>query len=662
MNRVRLYVLVSIALAVAVLVPWFGTHAQTQANPKVEFIHTGDWQSGDKVSFTIRGMVVDNPAPEDNKQQPTQAQSTAGATLQGYVVDMEDPKGNKTEIPWQPLIEYSVPSVEGPITATLIGPGGARVGTAQIQVYKAGTSIPLQVATQSSGTLVAPPISQIGQSYKVYSPSGTLKGEGDATLTVGGSSGSASVESKALAESPHSAVFEPMGLKPGPTTFTVKEGPALEASFTVSVIAIGLDTSRLQTRGQTGMLELKVTGFPTDPDALHKLMASVPVVTLVNETPSILAFTQGPQQITWSVHESEVQNGTWTQDIPTVARQRGQFQMTATATTSALINPSSSSPGVSHYQQPSSAAGSKEESQQPTVTGDEQFVLAQNTGGGGGNARAGSSGGGCPPGTVFMRGKLSQEGRPPVVYFTDEATAVKILLPPGGNIAAGLKAGDTVGICFKVGVKADSKNSGLTVKGAMYQVSPDDPVWGEGRFIPGPVTKDKDGNYWIEDYRTGLKYQLNKDNCDPDALIARQEKEAAGAKKANKNPPTFEEKDTAYWKWLRAKTIHDAWEKKKQLFEDWRAAKKEWDANPDPKKGVAPRPPVAPDATEPPKPGEEQLYPGVKGTIVPPAKAGEFPKITCKDVKVGALELPAREGGGIGSGWPRASLGFLPLS
>jgi hypothetical protein len=34
MNRVRLYVLVSIALAVAVLLPWLGTHAQTQANPK----------------------------------------------------------------------------------------------------------------------------------------------------------------------------------------------------------------------------------------------------------------------------------------------------------------------------------------------------------------------------------------------------------------------------------------------------------------------------------------------------------------------------------------------------------------------------------------------------------------------------------------------------
>jgi hypothetical protein len=647
MNRVRLYVLVSIALAVAVLVPWFGTHAQTQANPKVEFIHTGDWQSGDKVSFTIRGMVVDNPAPENNQQQPTQAQSAAGSTLTGYVVDMEDPKGNKTEIPWQPLIQYSVPSVEGPITATLIGPGGAQVGTAQIPVYKAGTSIPLQLPTQPSGSLVAPPISQLGQSYKVYSPSGTLNGQGDATLTVGGSSGSASVESKALAESPHSAVFEPTGLKPGPTIFTVKEGPGLEASFTVSVIAVGLDTSRLQTRGQTGTLELKVTGYPTNPDELHKLMASNPVVSLVNETPSILAFTQGPQQITWTVHESEVQNGTWTQDIPTVARQRGQFQMTATATTSALINPSSSSPSVAQYQQPSSSAGSKEEAQQPAAAGDEQFVLAQNSGGGGGQSRTG--GGGCPPGTVFMRGKLSQAGTPPMVYFTDEATGVKILLPRGGAIDPRLKAGDTAGICFKVGVKADSKNSGLTVNGAMYQVLPDDPVWGDGRFIPGPVTKDKDGNYWVEDFRTGLRYQVDKDNCDPEALIARQEKEAAAAKKANKNPPTFEEKDAAYWKWLRAKTIHDAWEKKKQLFDDWRAAKKEFEAE-NPGKVFPQKPPVPPDANEPPKPGEEQLYPGARGTITPPAKAGDFPKITCKDVKVGALGPPAR-----GSGWPLAS-------
>jgi hypothetical protein len=640
MNRVRVYVLVSIALAVAVLVPWLGTHAQTQANPKVEFIHTGDWQSGDKVSFTIRGVVVDNPAPENNQQQPTQAESAAGATLRGYVVDMEDPKGNKTEIPWTPLIEYSVPSVEGPITATLIGPGGARVGTAQIPVYKTGTSIPRLLPTQSSETLVAPPISQIGQTYQVYSPAGTLNGQGDATLIAGGSPGSAVIESKALAESPHSAVFEPTGLKPGPTTFTVKEGPALEASFTVSVIAIGLDTSRLQTRGQTGTLVLQVTGFPTDTDALRKLMASNPVVNLVNQTPNILAFTQSPPHITWTFHESEVQNGMWTQNIPTVAQQRGQFQMTATVTTSALTNPSSS-PSAPQSGNPSSSAGSNQQQNPPAATGDEQFVLAQggqNSGGGGGQSRAG--GGGCPPGTVFMRGKLSQAGTPPLGYFTDEATGVKILLPRGGNIAPGLKAGDTVGICFKVGVKADSKNSGLTVNGAMYQVSPDDPVWGDGRFIPGPVTKDKDGNYWVEDFRSGLRYQLDKDNCDPDALIARQEKDAAAAKAAKKNPPTFEEKDAAYWKWFRAKTIHDAWEKKKQLFDDWRAAKKEWDAK-NPNKVFPEKPPVPPDANEPPKPGEEQLYPGARGTITPPAKADDFPKITCKDVKVGALSYPA---------------------
>jgi hypothetical protein len=258
-----------------------------------------------------------------------------------------------------------------------------------------------------------------------------------------------------------------------------------------------------------------------------------------------------------------------------------------------------------------------------------------------------------------MRGKLSQAGRPPVGYFTDEATGARFPLPPGGKIAPGLKAGDTVGICFKVGVKADSKNSGLTVNGAMYSVSPDDPVWGDGRFIPGRVYKDKDGNYWVEDFRSGLTYQLDKDNCDPDALIARQEKDAAAAKK---DPPTFEQQEAAYWKWLRAKTIHDAWEKKKQLFEDWKAAKKEWDESKDPKKGLAPRPPVAPDATEPPKPGEEQPYPGAKGTIAPPAKAGDFPKITCKDVKVGALAPPAREGGGIGSSrlWLAASFAVVP--
>ena len=396
MNRARFSFLVSIALVVTVFVPWLSTHAQPQANPqpqansKVQFIHTDDWQSGDEVSFTIRGVVVDNNPPEDNKQpnqgqsaqQSTQSQSGAGANLQGYVVEMEDPKGNKTQIPWTPLIQYSVPNVEGPITATVIGPGGAQVGTTQIPVYKAGTSIPVQVTTQSSGTsqvptqssgtLVAPPISQMGQTYQIYSPSGALNGQGDATLIVGGSSSSSSTTSeiKALAESPRSAVFEPTELKPGPTTFTVKEGPALEASFTVSVIGIGLDTRRLQTRGQVGTLVLQVTGFPTDPDALHKLMASNPVVNLVNQTPSILAFTQSPPHITWTVHESEVEGGMWTQNIPTVAQQRGQFQMTATVTTSALIN---SSVSVVQSEQPSSPPGT------PTAMRNSQFVSAQQT-------------------------------------------------------------------------------------------------------------------------------------------------------------------------------------------------------------------------------------------------------------------------------------------
>ena len=369
MNRVRLCVIVSIALAVAVLVPWLSTHAQDQGNSKVEFIHTGDWQPGDEVSFTVRGVVEDNKPEPKQGQEPKQDENAAGATLQGYVVEMEDPKGKKSRIPWTPLLHYSVPALQGPITATLIGPTGAHLGTARIPVSQAGTSIPQQLPEQPSGTLVAPPISQIGQPYRVYSPSGKLNGHGDATLIARGSHSSAPIECKALAESPHSAVFEPRGLKPGPATFTVKEA-AIDSTFAVSTIGIGLDTSRLQTKGQAGALLLKVTGFPTNRDELHKLVASShPVVTLVNETPHILAFTQHPQQITWSVQESEVRDGTWTQDIPTLARQRGQFQMTATAATPGLINPSD---GAAQYIVSSSPAGPNEEHKPPKGTGYEK--------------------------------------------------------------------------------------------------------------------------------------------------------------------------------------------------------------------------------------------------------------------------------------------------
>ena len=629
MNRVRFYVLVSIALAVAVLVPSLGTHAQTQANPKVEFIHTGDWQSGDKVSFTIRGMVVDSPTPENNQQQPTQSQSAAGATLRGYVVDMEDPKGNKTQIPWKPLIEYSVPSVEGSITATLIGPGGVHVGTARIPVYNAGTSIPLQLPTQSSATLVAPPISQIGQPYKVYSPSGALSGHGDATLIAGGSPGSEPIVSTALAESPHSAVFEPSGLKPGPTTFTVKEGPALEASFSVSVIGIGLDTRRLQTRGQTGTLVLQVTGFPTNPDELHKLMASNPVVSLVNETPNILAFTQGSQQMTWDVHESEVQDGTWTQDIPTLAQQRGQFQMTATATTSALINPSS---GMAQSEQPSPPATPNEEHNPPTKAGDEQFVSTEQTGGQNQKPDARQGVGGCPGTNGWMRGKLSLKNGD--VYLTDEsgvevklsgpltasqvqlnavqaqATAARLpaqkraLLQQAALLTqtvateqAALKAaamrGDTWYICFPVDKKANpANNTGLTVAPG-YLPFPDNPkLVGDVRYVSGKVTKetdkDKGDTYWIVDERTGLKYQIVLgNNCDQ------------------------------VWK-----KPHEKWQKQKNAYDDYPDLKKAWDMD---KKGP---PPV-----KPPKPGPEppEIEPNavdVSGTIIP-GKDGKTPTIEC---------------------------------
>jgi len=90
------------------------------------------------------------------------------------------------------------------------------------------------------------------------------------------------------------------------------------------------------------------------------------------------------------------------------------------------------------------------------------------------------------------------------------------------------------------------------------------------------------------------------------------------------------------------------------LFDDWRAAKKEFEAE-NPGKVFPQKPPVPPDANEPPKPGGEQPYPGARGTITPPAKAGDFPKITCKGRENWRTRSTGEGRCGIGSGWPLAS-------
>jgi hypothetical protein len=249
--------------------------------------------------------------------------------------------------------------------------------------------------------------------------------------------------------------------------------------------------------------------------------------------------------------------------------------------------------------------------------------------GGGPDPRLGGRGGGCPANVpVPMVGKLSQEGTPPMMYFTDSASGVKILLP---NYVGNLKPGDTVVICFSVAKKANPENNtGLTVND--YRVLPENLFnLGDVRYIPGFVTKDKDGNYWIVDSRTGLKYQIVPGkNCDPDDWIAQHDKERESRK--------FKERHAAW------KKKHEEWEKKKDKYDEWQTAYDAWKALPNgPKKGTAP--------PQPPKPGPEPIEPeptpvSVPGTIQPPAKVGEFPKMTCVDVaKLRGQAVPERRGG-----------------
>lgn len=365
MNRVGLYVLVPVALVTAVLVPRIGGPVRAQGNPKVEFIHTGDWQSGDEVSFTVRGVVEDDQQKAGEKQ----TESEPSAAARG-VVEVKDENGNITRMPWTPVLHYTVPAATSFVTATKIAPGGAYIATTRIPVAKAGTPISLQTTEPPTASVVAPPIAQVGKPYRIYSPAGKLTGRGEATLIARGSAGTAPVECKSLAESPHSAVFEPKGLKSGPASFTLREDHVFEATFPVSVIGVNLDTSRVYKVGQPGTLVLEVTGFPQSRTELRKLMASKPVVSLVNETSAILAFTRDPERITWPIQESEVQEGTWRRDIPVIARHAGKFEITATASAPGLINPS----GVTaYYKGPSPPAGpngekNPDDSKKPPLT------------------------------------------------------------------------------------------------------------------------------------------------------------------------------------------------------------------------------------------------------------------------------------------------------
>ncbi len=311
--------------------------ATAEQKPAVEFIHTGDWQSGDNVSFTIRGMVV------DDRPEATGAPEQRGE-FTGYVVEVSDPKGKKSKIPWAPLLRMAAPVSTGYLTAALLDPKGKRVAASTIPVLHKNYPTAVTMLEPPAGNVAAPPLHQAGRLYRIVSPRGTLNGDGRVTKLIARRENGPPVEYQPLAESPHSAIFSPATLQPGPHVFTVQEGSKFEEEFRVHVLGIRLDTSRIYKVGQKGTLVVEVTGFPTGKAELHGLMGQAPLVTVVNKKPAILAFTDEPQRLARKLPESEFRDGKWALEIAVLAVARGQFEITSTVSTLGYVNSGTARP------------------------------------------------------------------------------------------------------------------------------------------------------------------------------------------------------------------------------------------------------------------------------------------------------------------------------
>jgi hypothetical protein len=313
------------ALCVAAMLTSPAPRILAQQDPSIELIHTNDWQPGNQVSFTIRGKVVDGkPAGQ------------AEATFTGRVVELRDSRGRRLQIPWSPLLRFTVPPAAAFVTATLLEPGGERGPSFQIPVHE-----PAPPAGRAQARLLAPPVSQAGRPFRVHSPAGGLNGSGlETKLIVRPHSGPPRPAIAPVAESPHSALFEPKLDGPGSYRFTVKEEGVFEETFPVAILDVELDTSRIYRVGQQGTLAVVLRGLPEGKEALRELISHEPSVDVVNATPRILAFLKEPARLQWKVREQEAAAGRARREIAVQALVKGEFQITALLATPRLIPPS----------------------------------------------------------------------------------------------------------------------------------------------------------------------------------------------------------------------------------------------------------------------------------------------------------------------------------
>jgi hypothetical protein len=307
-----------------------------QQSPSYEFIHTNDWQPGDNVSFTVRGVVV------DSEPDPKPAQ-TPGDSFKGYVVEVSGPKGTKIRLPWAALLRMTVPPAAGMLTARLLDPKGKRVAESQIPVVQSNCPTAVTMPEPPAGNVVVPPVYQTGRPYRVVSPRGRLDGDASNTKLVAQRGSEPPVEHQPLAESPRAAIFTAPALEPGPHTFTIKEGNVFQETFRVRVLGILLDTSRIYKVGQKGTLLVAVLGAPAEKAELQTLSAHAPVISVVNKQPAVLTFVDQPQKFIRRLAEAELRDGKWILEIAVLALKRGQFEITSTVSARGYVN--SGTPG-----------------------------------------------------------------------------------------------------------------------------------------------------------------------------------------------------------------------------------------------------------------------------------------------------------------------------
>jgi hypothetical protein len=304
-----------------------GKAKQTPAR-SVQVTHTGDWQPGDEVSFSFSGTVY---GPSGEKQ--TQDDYT------DHLVGIVDSQGNKIEMPWSKLIRYKVPEAATRVTVFLMKRDRTIITTANIPVHPKGTPLPIQLPPKITGNCVAYPVSQIGQPYTIYAPHGRFSGDANKIkLRTRNKTDLLTTEYKAVAASPRSAVFNPQVKEPGSYEYTVTDEGRFEDSFDVSTLGIKLDTSRAYRVKQEGTLAI-ILALPPYADAQEKLFSGNFQVTIRMETPSVLAFSNGQNEIVWSLQKSEVANHQARKEFSVRAGAPGTFTITARAKTARCVNP-----------------------------------------------------------------------------------------------------------------------------------------------------------------------------------------------------------------------------------------------------------------------------------------------------------------------------------